>query len=819
MRKPYFPIPFFLLPVLILLTGSHVWAQVSLEQLIDKEITLPNGWSLTPVGKTITLGDLPLNITLSARARFMAVTNNGQSTQSIQLIDLKNEKVLDEVIIPKSWLGLKFSANEKWLYASGGNDNWILKYAVTNNRLTLADSIKLGRKWPTKISPAGIEINDPAHTLYVVTKEDSALYVIDLNTKKLLHRLPLGAEAYTCLLSTDRKELYISLWGGDRVLVYNIRQNKILNRITVGDNPNDLCTTANGRYLFVANANDNSVSVIDIRLKKVIETLNTALFPNSLTGSTTNSVALSADQKTLYIANADNNCLAVFDVSQPGKSRSRGFIPVGWYPTCVRTNGSRIYVANGKGFTSMANPYGPNPVDTDQQTKYKEGDSGKPTEVQYIGGLFKGALSIIPVPDEKELAIYSQAVYRNTPYNKQIEKISEGQEGNPIPLKPGLETPIKYVFYVLKENRTYDQVLGDMSSGNGDSSLCLFPRHVTPNQHALADQFVLLDNFYVNAEVSADGHNWSMAAYANDYVEKTWPTSYGDRGGTYDYAGNRKIAFPKNGFIWDLCIRNHVSMRNYGEFSDDGKPYLPGLARNTCASYRGWDLGFMDIDREKIWERDFDSLISLNKVPRFNLVYLPNDHTSGLAKGAHTPFAAVADNDLALGRLVDHLSKSSIWKESVVFVLEDDAQNGPDHVDAHRSIAFVAGPFVKRHYVDHTMYSTSSMLRTIELILGMPPMSQYDAAAPPMWRCFTSSANVTFFDHLPPGVNLDERNTATNQFTRQSMAFDLRKEDNVPDLLFNEVLWHAIKGPSVTYPAPRRGAFLLQHHAKDHDDD
>jgi YVTN family beta-propeller protein len=817
MRKKYFPNPFLLLPVLLFLAGSRVCAQVSLEQLEEKKITLPNGWALTPVGKTIPLGDLPLNITFSASERYMAVTNNGQSTQSIQLIDVKNEKILDEVTIPKSWLGLKFSANEKWLYASGGNDNWILKYALINNRLTLADSIKLGRKWPTKISPAGIEINDPAHALYVVTKEDSALYVIDLNNKKLLHRLPLGAEAYTCLLSADRKELYISLWGGDKVLVYNIRQNKILFRISVGDNPNDLCATGNGRYLFVANANDNSVTVIDIRLKKVIETLNTALFPNSPTGSTTNSVALSADEKTLYIANADNNCLAVFDVSHPGKSRSRGFIPVGWYPTCVRTKGSRIYVANGKGFTSMANPNGPNPVETDQQTKYKEGDKSKPLELQYIGGLFKGALSIIPVPDEKELAIYSQAVYHNTPYNKQIEQMPEGEKGNPIPLKPGLETPIKYVFYVLKENRTYDQVLGDMSSGNGDSSLCLFPRHITPNQHALADQFVLLDNFYVNAEVSADGHNWSMAAYANDYVEKTWPTSYGDRGGTYDYAGNRKIAFPKNGFIWDLCIRNHVSMRNYGEFSDDGKPHLPGLAKNTCASYPGWDLSFRDIDREKIWERDFDSLLSLNKIPRFNLVYLPNDHTSGLEKGAYTPFAAVADNDLALGRLVDHLSKSPIWKESVVFVVEDDAQNGPDHVDAHRSIAFVAGPIVKRHYVDHTMYSTTSMLRTIELILGVPPMSQYDAAATPMWRSFTSGADLASFDHLPPGVNIDERNTATNEYSRQSMAFDLRKEDNVPDILFNEVLWHAIKGQSTPYPAPRRGAFLLQHHSEEDD--
>ena len=792
-------------------------SQISLEQLDAKRITLPNGWSLTPVGTSITLGDLPLNIAVSKNKKYLAVTNNGQSSQRIQLIDVKNKKILSDIEIAKSWLGLKFSSDDKWLYASGGNDNWILKYLNTNGNLKLADSFKLGKKWPVKICPTGLDIDDDNHTMYVVTKEDSSLYVVDLLRHTTMYRLPLGSEAYTCILSRDKKELYVSLWGAKELVVYNVGKKTVTQRISVGDHPNDLAISKNNKFLFVANALDNSVSIVDLKLKKTIETLNAALYPDALQGSTTNSVSLSDNDKTLFIANADNNCLTVFDVSTPGHSRSKGFIPVGWYPTCVRTIGSGIYVTNGKGFSSKANPYGPSPLEKHQQTKWKEGDMNKPMDVQYIGGLFKGELSIIAEPSENELSIYSEAVYKNTPYTKNKEKLASGEKGNPIPMQPGVSSPIKHVFYVLKENRTYDQVLGDMTAGNGDSSLCLFPRQITPNEHKIADQFVLLDNFYVDAEVSADGHNWSMGAYANDFVEKTWPTSYGGRGGNYDFGGIRKIAFPKNGFIWDLCLRNNVTVRNYGEFSDDGRPHLQTLAKNTCTKYPGWNLAFRDIDREKIWEKDFDSLVAINKVPQFNLVYLPNDHTSGLSKGAYTPFAAVGDNDQALGRLIDHLSKSSIWKESVVFVLEDDAQNGPDHVDAHRSIAFVAGPYVKHHFVDHTMYSTTSMIRTIELILGLPPMSQYDAAATPMWRCFNSEPDLVSYDHLPPGVNLDERNTAINELSEKSAGFDLTKEDNVPDLLFNEVLWYAIKGPSVKFPAPKRGAFI-HHHQVEEDD-
>lgn len=805
------------LVIFFLLYSSLSYSQ-SLEELESKRVHLPNGWSLTPAGKSLPLGDLPLNMAVSSTKKYMAVTNNGQSTQSIQLIDLLHEKILDQVMIPKSWFGLKFSADEKTLYASGGNDNWILQYSIRNNRLLLTDSIKLGKKWPEKISPSGIETDDTRKIMYVLTKENNSLYIIDLSSKKILQQLPLGGEGYNCLLSPNKKELYITCWGCDKVLIFDTENKRFSGEVKVGDNPNDICLSKNGKYLFVANANDNSVSVIDTRQRKVLETLNTALYANAPNGSTTNGLALSTNEKTLYIANADNNCLAVFDVSKPGFSSSRGFIPVGWYPTNVKVIDNKIYVANGKGFSSQANPYGPNPTQRREDVVYQGGDKHRPMAVQYIAGLFKGTLSIINEPTENQLAVYSQAVYHNTPYNKEKESVAEGETGNPIPMKTGTASPIKYVFYIIKENRTYDQVLGDMKEGNGDSSLVLFGEKVTPNLHKLAREFVLLDNFYVDAEVSADGHNWSMAAYATDYLEKTWPTGYGGRGGNYDGEGNRAIANNKNGFIWDHCKRAGVSYRTYGEFADDYKPNLPVLKDHFCPYYTSWDQKIRDTTRVAQWKRDFDSLLSVNALPRFNSLRIINDHTEGLRKGRPTPFAHVADNDLAVGMFVDYLSKSPVWKESVVFVIEDDAQNGADHVDAHRSTAYVAGGFVKRNFVDHTMYSTTSMLRTIELILGLAPMSQYDAAATPMWRCFSETPNLSAFQSVRAQTDITEKNTAMNEWQRRSEKFDLTKEDAVPDLEFNIVLWHAVKGNSVPFPGPRRAAFVKLKAGKEDDD-
>ena len=762
-----------------------------------------------PCRQITASGDLPLNIAISPSGKLAAVTNNGESVQTIQLIDIDHEAITDSIIIRKSWLGLTFSDDGRYLYASGGNDNMIVRYAVNNNHLSVYDSIVIGKPWPVKISVAGIALDDSKNRLYAVTKENNSLYVIDTKSKKIVSQYKLGGEGYTCILSPDHKTLYISCWGCDRIVLFDTGLGKITGTISVGDNPNDLCITRDGWFLYVANANDNSVSVIDTRQMKVIETLNAALYPDSRTGSTTNGVALSSDEKTLYIANADNNCLSVFDVSTPGSAKSRGFIPTGWYPTCVRVVKNKILVSSGKGLSSKANPYGPNPMRRGEEVIFQGNGKVQKIKEQYIGGLFLGTLSIIDTPDNKELSVYSKVVYDNTPYDKNKEMVSEGMAGNPIPRKVGDPSPIKYIFYIIKENRTYDQVLGDMPEGNGDTSLVLFGEKITPNQHALAREFVLLDNFYVDGEVSADGHNWTMGAYATDYLEKNWPTSYGGRGGSYPGEGEREIANNKNGFLWDNCKRNGVSYRSYAEFIGYKKPNIAVLKDHYCKSYTAWDLQVRDTVRFRQWKRDFDSLLATDALPQLNTIRFGNDHTQGLRLGRPTPFAQVADNDLAVGLFVDYLSHSRIWKESLIIIVEDDAQNGPDHVDAHRSTAYLAGGFIKKNFVDHTAYTTSSMLRTIELILGLPPMTQYDAPAVPLWRCFNDTPDHPSFEVRPCLVDLNEKNIAENKWQKKSETFNFAKEDRVNDADFNEVIWRAVKGLDSPCPASVHAAFFM----------
>ena len=789
-------------------------------QKMSPIVSLPNGWKLSSAGKSFALGDLPLNIAVSNSKKFVAVTNNGVSAHSIMLIDVKSERVVDSVLIPKAWYGLTFSPTDQFLYAAAGHDNKIVKYEIAQNKLLKKSEIILGAVWPNRIAPSGLTFDAKRQKLYVVTRDNRTLYVIDAKTEKIEKQFGLDGEAYMSVMSADAKELYISCWGCDQVLVFDLEKQVWKSSIKVGDNPNELLLSPNGQQLYVCNSNDNTVSVIQIKTKKVIETLDVALYLNSPSGSTTNGLALDPIKKTLYIANADNNCLAVFDVTTPGKSVSKGFIPVGWFPTHVKFINNKIWVSNGKGNTSLANPYGPRPVKNGEEVILHGADVNAPKEVQYIGSMFKGSMSVIPSPSAKDLQGYTKAVYRNTPYSPNKSELADKEApGFPIPMKIGQKSPIKYVFYVIKENRTYDQVLSDVKGGNGDTTLLLFGRKYTPNQHAIAEKFVLLDNFYVDSEVSADGHMWSMGAYATDYMEKSWPTSYGGKGGGIYGDAEKNVVLNKNGYIWDECNRFGVSFRTYGEFVTAGKPTIPVLNNHFNPSFPSYSLAIMDTTRLRIWKTEFDQMVKENRVPQFNTLRMGNDHTEGLRIGRPTPYAHVADNDYAVGLLIETLSKSPIWNETAVFILEDDAQNGADHVDAHRSTAYVAGGFVKRNYVDHTPYSTSSMLRTMELILGLNPMSQYDAAATPMWRCFDSEAKPFDFKAIKPNVDLQTRNVVRNEWQRRSELFNFDKEDANNDVAFNLVLWHGLKGNAIPFPGPTRAAFVFPIVKKDDDDD
>jgi len=750
---------------------------------IGTRVLLPNGWWLSPAGEQIRLGDFPMNAALSEDETYLAVTHGGQSKAQLMLVDLKQKKVTQSIRLRDSWQGIAFRGN--MLYVSGGYRNCIYTFKLQQGKLVEEDSIML-IDWNSKQKGAAAGLDVHGNTLAVVFRADSTLRYYDLQTKKQTV-VRLDGMPYSCAFDA-KGMLIVSIWSSKKIEVFD--GEKMVYLCATGDHPNEVLVSKDSRYAYIACSNDNSVSIIDLRKKKAIASVVTAIHPDAPEGSTTNSVCLTSDQKTILAANADNNSLTVVDVKNPLRPRPVGFIPVGWYPTKVlMLKDNTVLVLNGKGGRSLANP-----------------------QNQYIGGLFDGTLSIFRYPDDKTLAEYSQQVFQNTPY-KQASLLKSAYDGeSSIPRKVGQPSPIKHVFYIIKENRTYDQVFGDMPEGNGDSSLCLFGETVTPNHHKLAREFVLMDNFYVNSEVSADGHNWSMAAYATDYVEKTWPTQYGGRGGEYDFEGTEPTGRPKAGFLWSACARKGVSFRVYGEFIDaatpEGKPAKPrdpAIGKNFSTTYRGWDLDYSDVDRFKAWEKEFSEFEKNGRLPSLSIMHLPNDHTAGTRKGALTPKAYVAQNDHALGLIVERISKSPYWNETAVFVVEDDAQNGPDHVDAHRSVGLVISPYTKGGGVDRTLYSTASMLRSMELILGIPPMSQYDAGATPMFNAFSSKAQLSPYVAEKPRIDLNERNKPGSYGQSLMEKFNLRREDAAPDRLFNEIIWQSIKGTPM--PAPRYSIF------------
>ncbi len=415
--------------------------------------------------------------------------------------------------------------------------------------------------------------------------------------------------------------------------------------------------------------------------------------------------------------------------------------------------------------------------------------------------------------------------FRCSPLKSDARVAARRPPGNPVPQQPGDVSPIKYCIYVIKENRTYDQVLGDLPEGNGDPNLCLFPEKLTPNHHRLAREFVVLDNFYMESEISADGHEWTMGAYATDFVEKTWPLTYGHNGsGKFPYPseGVFPIAAPAGGYLWDRAREAGVSYRSYGEFINRGKtPNDPGHTRVTALQgnfdpwYRGWDLSYPDVQRARRFIEELKRFEAVGDMPRLQIVRLPNDHTHGTTAGQLTPRAMVADNDLAFGMSVEAVSRSKFWSQTAIFVVEDDAQNGSDHVDAHRTIAFVISPYTRRGTVDSTLYSTSSMLRTMELILGLQPMTQFDAAATPMYNSFQTQPDLRPYQSSPANVNLNERNSPLAWGSDLPMNF--AKEDAADDLLLNEVIWRSMRGADHPMPPPTRAAFVFAPARSDED--
>src|SRR5438552_5262939 len=457
-----------------------------------------------------------------------------------------------------------------------------------------------------------------------------------------------------------------------------------------------------------------------------------------------------------------------------------------------------------KGLGAGPNPRGPSP------------EARTPSE-QYIGSMARGTLSVIDVPDRQTLARYTAQVVKNNGFDETRKALTQAPDKTApraVPRRVGDPSLIRHVIYVIKENRTYDQVLGDLKQGDGDPSLVLFGRPVTPNHHALAETFVLFDNCYADAEVSADGHNWSTAAVATDYTQKLWPATYSGRNRPYDFQGGSSAPAPRAGYLWEQAARHRLTYRGSGEFFDctpkppdvRPAPFAKALQGHLSPTYAGYDLSVTDQTRVDAWQAEFEDFVRRGTMPRLMILSLPNDHTAGTRERFPTPKAMAADNDLALGRIVEIVSRSPIWPRTAIFIIEDDAQNGPDHVDAHRTVCLVASPYARRGFVDHAKYSTVSMLRTIELVLGLPPMSQFDAAAAPMVTAFSDQPTLTPYTALPPKQPPGAPNQPNAYRARDSMKLALERPDEADEETLTEIVWHSIKGADVPLPQ-RKTAF------------
>jgi DNA-binding beta-propeller fold protein YncE len=823
----------------------------------DGAVLLPNQWLLRPVGKQVVVGDFPVNLAIHPGGRFAVALHCGDGQHELAVLDLTKNVIVSRAPVSEAFYGLAFSQDGGSILCSGAGDETLHRFRFQDGYLTDHQTIPVGDPAKRGI-PAGLAVSADGEDLFVANVWGQSVTWLRPNddfweplelplgdakpgapaplippstdeasvTKRAAAALETATASdpfpYACVLDEPAQRLYVSLWAQAAVEVIETETFTPVARWATEEHPNEMVLSKDGRRLFVANANRNSVSVLDTSSGRTIETLVAELQPGAEAGNTPNSLALSPDEKRLFVANANINTIAVFELSEPGKSRSLGFIPVGWYPTSVRVtpDGKRLLVANGKGLISKANRNGPKPGYADESV----------ITTEYIARLFDGTIETIDLPAadrfEQQMAAWTANSFACMP--ETARKIADlNLDGNPIPRKVGDPSPIKYVLYIVKENRTYDQVLGDLREGNGDASLCLFGENVTPNHHALARDFTLLDNFYVDAEVSADGHEWTLGAYAGDFVEKTWRLGYGHNKSKkfpYPSEGNFPIATPAGGYLWDRAKEAGVTYRSYGEFVQNGKKAgdpattkVPALRGHFDPEFHGFDIGYSDIKRADRFISELHRFEKEGGMPRLQILRMPSDHTAGASPGRLTPTAYVADNDIGLGMVIEAVSKSKFWPQTAVFIVEDDAQNGSDHVDAHRTIAFAVSPYVKHCAVDSTLYSTTSMLRTMELILGLRPMSQFDAAATPMFAAFQATPDLAPYTLRAPAVDTAEKNTASSYGARESLAMDFTKEDAADDLRLNDIIWRSVRGPESHMPGPRRAAFVFTR-AKGDDD-
>ena len=842
---------------------------------------LPVNQVVTPAGIQIPLPGLrPQALALSPDGRLLAVS--GKTSELVildaaagavrQRVELPAEEIYEpqpdvpsrRILEPDtegllSYTGLVFSPDGKLIYLS--NVKGSLKVFAVREDGTVRPSHSIAlppADAPRRAEeiPAGLAVSRDGARIYLCASLSNRLLEIEAATGGVLRAFDVGVVPFDVVLVGDKA--YVSNWGGRRpqpgdlvgpagrgtevkvdpekhiasegsVTVIDLVAGRPTGDILVHLHSSALALSPDSRYLVCANAASDNLSVIDTRTDAVIETIWVKASPADFFGASPNALAFASDGKTLYVANGTQNAVAVVGFDPAGrKSKLLGLVPVGWFPGALLFDAARdrLYVANIKGHAVQP------------QTYKATGAPGFNSHHYY------GSVSLVPTPKRGELDRLSAMVYDNLRRERiarALEKPRPNQPPRPVPERIGEPSVFKHVIYVIKENRAYDQILGDIKEANGDSALCIFGERVTPNQHKMVREFVLLDNTYCSGILSADGHQWSTTAFGTDYLERSfagWPRSYPDGMGPDEVDA---LAYAPSGFIWDNALRHGLSLWNFGEFTQPAcgwtdpnrtgdpewkdfwdeflhgrgevkigsVPSIPTIAPFSPTDTLGWNMAVPDVWRARYITNQVAAWDREGQMPQLILICLPDDHTSGTKYGFPTPAASVADNDLAFGRIVEAFSRSRFWKDTVIFGIEDDPQNGFDHVSGYRTTAYCVSPYTKRGAVVSTQYNTTSILRTIEQILGLPPMNQFDATATPLFDCFTETPDFRPFEAAPNNVPLDEMNPPPEQIADAllrrdavvSARLNFRQIDACPEDVLNRILWRAVKGSAAPYPA------------------
>ena len=796
---------------------------------------------IDPAGTTIQFPGRPTDLVLNPDQTLLAVKNKND----LVLMDVATKSIRQTLALNSgghTFAGIEWSEDGKKVWMTDTRGHLRSAALQEDGRFAWTDEFLLpGPSEEDKNPyPGGLAIDGTQELVYVTLSRNNTLGVVNLETGAIETQIPVGIAPYTVLLHQNKA--YVSNWGGRRaeedevtgpssgsrvvvdpetgvastgtVSVIDLSTRAVIHTIEVLLHPSDMVFSPDGSRLYVANANSDAISVIDTEKDVVINTLNSKPMPELPFGSMPNALAVSPDGQTLYVANGGNNLLATIDLKT---DKITGLIPTGWYPGAITLSddGQSIIVANTKGIGSR---------DTARVLNRENGGFNSHDHT--------GSVTFIDAPSPDQLEEYTIRAASNMrlPKINQTMQLSQVEEKIvPVPTSPGEKSVFKHVIYIIKENRTYDQIFGDMPQGNGDATLCQFGREVTPNHHALAERYVLLDNTYCNGILSADGHQWTNEGVVTDYIEK----SFGGFVRSYPYDGDDALAYASSGFIWDYVLKAGLTFRNYGEFvkaqiepqnaswTDIYNDYLNNtnyvsirattelhtLEPYIAPSYVGFPGSVPDVYRAREFIKELNEFEKRGNLPNFIIMLLPNDHTVGTREGFPTPRATVADNDLALGQIVEAVSKSQFWKETAIFVIQDDPQAGLDHVDGRRTVALCISPYTKRGEVISKHYNQNSFLRTMELILGLPPMTQFDMAATSMEYCFTNEADFTPYTALPNQIPLDEMNAKLSMITgkqlyyaQQSMEMPLDDIDQADEEIFNRIIWHSVKGYDTPYP-------------------